>query len=134
MPASNAELTLRQTWQEIPRELVDEIVLIDDGSRDTVELARNLGITVIEHPENRGYGGCQKTCYREALSPAPKSSPCFTPTISTMHALRVTAHRAHEVADVRIATARGSSVGTSIACSCQQLHSTSSLSMGRQSG
>ena len=68
MPAYNAEDTLVQTYGEIDREVVDEIVLVDDASNDeTVEVARRLGLTVIVHPRNRGYGGNQKTCYAEAL-------------------------------------------------------------------
>ncbi len=68
MPAYNAERTLERTYGDIPREWVDEIVLVDDASRDgTVGLARKLGLRVLVHLKNRGYGGNQKTCYREAL-------------------------------------------------------------------
>jgi glycosyltransferase involved in cell wall biosynthesis len=68
MPAYNAEATLERTWRDLPRNLVHEVILVDDGSRDrTVEIARRLGLTVFEHPENRGYGANQKTCYRAAL-------------------------------------------------------------------
>ncbi len=68
MPAYNAERTLAATVADIPPGSVDEIILVDDGSRDrTVELARSMGLTVIVHPQNRGYGGNQKTCYRTAL-------------------------------------------------------------------
>jgi glycosyltransferase involved in cell wall biosynthesis len=69
MPAYNAEKTLRQTYSEIPFSVVDEVILVDDQSRDrTVELARELGISrVIRHEKNTGYGGNQKTCYTEAL-------------------------------------------------------------------
>ncbi|MBC8366443.1 glycosyltransferase family 2 protein [bacterium] len=68
MPAYNAETTLERTLQDIPAGSVDEIILVDDCSQDnTVELARSLGITVITHEENRGYGANQKTCYHEAL-------------------------------------------------------------------
>ncbi|MGH9459211.1 MAG: glycosyltransferase family 2 protein [Thermoanaerobaculia bacterium] len=68
LPAYNAEKTLEATWDDIPKEWVDEILLVDDASRDrTVEVARRLGIRTIVHPENRGYGGNQKTCYRTAL-------------------------------------------------------------------
>jgi glycosyltransferase involved in cell wall biosynthesis len=68
MPAYNAAETLRQTWADIPAGHVDEHILVDDASRDdTVAIARSLGITVLEHKKNRGYGGNQKTCYREAL-------------------------------------------------------------------
>jgi glycosyltransferase involved in cell wall biosynthesis len=68
MPAYNAERTLASTLADMPPGCVDEIILVDDGSTDrTVEVAREMGLTVIVHPENRGYGGNQKTCYREAL-------------------------------------------------------------------
>jgi glycosyltransferase involved in cell wall biosynthesis len=68
MPAYNAEKTLHQTYSELPHEYVDEIILVDDASKDnTADRARELGITTIVHTENRGYGGNQKTCYREAL-------------------------------------------------------------------
>jgi len=68
LPAYNAAKTLRQTHQEIDREVVDEILLVDDKSRDdTVAIARSLGIPTIEHEKNKGYGGNQKTCYREIL-------------------------------------------------------------------
>ncbi len=68
MPAYNAEKTLRQTYQELPHEFVDEVILVDDASWDqTARLANELGIRTIIHAENAGYGGNQKTCYREAL-------------------------------------------------------------------
>jgi glycosyltransferase involved in cell wall biosynthesis len=68
MPAYNAEKTLERTYRDIPREWVDEIILTDDASRDgTVELARKLGLRVLVHEKNRGYGANQKTCYREAI-------------------------------------------------------------------
>lgn len=68
MPAYNAERTLRQTWSELPHDYVDEIILVDDASRDnTARIATELGIRTIVHSENRGYGANQKTCYREAL-------------------------------------------------------------------
>jgi glycosyltransferase involved in cell wall biosynthesis len=68
MPAYNAAKTLERTLDDIPRDWVDEIILTDDASRDgTAELARKLGLRVFIHKENRGYGGNQKTCYREAL-------------------------------------------------------------------
>jgi glycosyltransferase involved in cell wall biosynthesis len=68
MPAYNAEATLEQTLADIRPGAVDEIILVDDCSRDgTVALARRLGLTVIEHETNRGYGANQKTCYRAAL-------------------------------------------------------------------
>jgi glycosyltransferase involved in cell wall biosynthesis len=68
MPAYNAERTLERTFREVPRDLVDEIVLTDDASQDgTVRVARELGIRTLVHDRNRGYGGNQKTCYAEAL-------------------------------------------------------------------
>jgi glycosyltransferase involved in cell wall biosynthesis len=69
MPAYNAEKTLEQTYREIPLDIVDEVILVDDHSRDnTTELAHSLGIHhVIRHDFNRGYGGNQKTCYTKAL-------------------------------------------------------------------
>jgi glycosyltransferase involved in cell wall biosynthesis len=69
LPAYNAERTLEKTYREIPEDIVDEIILVDDKSRDnTVETARKLGINhIIEHERNRGYGGNQKTCYKKAL-------------------------------------------------------------------
>jgi len=70
LPAYNAARTLERTLSEIDRELVDEIVLVDDASQDeTVDLARSLGVAhVIRHEHNRGYGGNQKTCYARALA------------------------------------------------------------------
>jgi glycosyltransferase involved in cell wall biosynthesis len=68
LPAYNAEKTLRATFDDIPQEWVDEILLVDDRSRDrTVELARELPMRVVVHAQNRGYGGNQKTCYRTAM-------------------------------------------------------------------
>jgi len=69
MPAYNAARTLERTYHDIPRDVVDRIILVDDVSSDeTVEIAQRLGLDVIVHPQNRGYGGNQKTCYREALA------------------------------------------------------------------
>jgi len=68
MPAYNAARTIERTYAEIPLDLVDEVVLTDDASRDeTVEIARRLGLRTLVHERNRGYGGNQKTCYAEAL-------------------------------------------------------------------
>jgi glycosyltransferase involved in cell wall biosynthesis len=68
MPAYNAEETLEKTYNEIPFDVVDEVILVDDASRDgTAELSKKLGIRTVIHPKNRGYGGNQKTCYMEAL-------------------------------------------------------------------
>jgi glycosyltransferase involved in cell wall biosynthesis len=69
MPAYNAEHTLKQTVEEIPRDYVDDLILVDDASRDgTASLSRALGIHTLIHRSNAGYGANQKTCYREALS------------------------------------------------------------------
>lgn len=69
MPAYNASQTLERTNAEIPRDVVDDVILVDDRSRDeTAEIARRLGIRTVVHSENLGYGGNQKTCYREALA------------------------------------------------------------------
>jgi glycosyltransferase involved in cell wall biosynthesis len=70
LPAYNASKTLEKTYNEIPFDIVDEVILVDDSSSDnTSELAKSLGIIhVIRHSKNRGYGGNQKTCYDTALS------------------------------------------------------------------
>ncbi len=68
LPAFNAVRTLEKTLRDIPRESVGEIILVDDASTDgTGALAERLGLIVVRHEKNRGYGGNQKTCYREAL-------------------------------------------------------------------
>ena len=68
MPARNAGLTLERTFGAIPREWVDEVILVDDSSTDdTLTIARSLPLNLIWHPHNVGYGGNQKTCYLEAL-------------------------------------------------------------------
>jgi glycosyltransferase involved in cell wall biosynthesis len=68
MPAYNAALTLERTYADIPHDIVDHVILVDDVSRDeTVEIAKRLGLQVIVHRQNRGYGGNQKTCYAAAL-------------------------------------------------------------------
>lgn len=95
MPAYNAEATLVRTHAEIDRTLVDEVILVDDASRDrTVAIARELGLRVLVHPENRGYGGNQKTCYVEALRlgadivimvhPDYQYTPLLVPAMATM--------------------------------------------------
>ena len=69
MPAYNAEKTLRRTWDELPHDVIDEVLLVDDASRDsTVQMARELGVRTFVHQQNKGYGSNQKTCYREALN------------------------------------------------------------------
>ena len=68
MPAYNAEKTLRKTHNEIPHDIVDNVILTDDASQDrTAEIARQLNIKTFVHTKNKGYGGNQKTCYQEAL-------------------------------------------------------------------
>jgi glycosyltransferase involved in cell wall biosynthesis len=69
MPAYNAARTLKDTLDEMPMDIVDHIVLVDDASHDeTIEKAKELGLEAIVHEQNRGYGGNQKTCYRTALA------------------------------------------------------------------
>ena len=69
LPAYNAEKTLEKTYSEIPLNVVDEVILVDDFSSDkTVEIAKKLGIKhIIKHDKNKGYGANQKTCYKKAL-------------------------------------------------------------------
>jgi glycosyltransferase involved in cell wall biosynthesis len=68
MPAYNAEKTLERTYREIPFEIVDDVILVDDASRDrTSDIAKSMGIRTIPHETNLGYGANQKTCYRAAL-------------------------------------------------------------------
>jgi glycosyltransferase involved in cell wall biosynthesis len=95
MPAYNAEATLSRTLAEIDREVIDELVLVDDASTDrTVPLARELGLDPISHEVNKGYGGNQKTCYRRALDlgvdiivmvhPDYQYSPLLVPAMAAM--------------------------------------------------
>lgn len=95
LPAYNAAKTLEQTWKEIPFEYVDDLILVDDASRDnTVEEAHRLGIRTIVHSANRGYGGNQKSCYKEALAlgadivvmlhPDYQYTPRLIPAITSM--------------------------------------------------
>lgn len=72
MPAYNAAKTLQKTFSDIPKEIVSEVILVDDASADeTVNIAQKLGLKVFLHPVNLGYGGNQKTCYWEALKKKP---------------------------------------------------------------
>ena len=72
MPAYNAGKTLEKTYRDIPRGLVNEVILVDDASRDkTIKIAKKLKITTFVHEHNLGYGGNQKTCYWEALKRKP---------------------------------------------------------------
>lgn len=69
LPAYNAGRTLERTYNDIPKDAVDEIILVDDASKDdTVEIAKRLNLHVIVHDRNRGYGANQKTCYNAALA------------------------------------------------------------------
>jgi len=69
LPAYNAEKTLKKTYDEIPFNFVDEVILVDDLSSDkTVEVGKRIGIKhIIKHDKNKGYGGNQKSCYKKAL-------------------------------------------------------------------
>ena len=72
MPAYNAQETVEATYHDLPRDLISEVILVDDASADkTIEKAKKLGITVYSHQKNKGYGGNQKTCYRQALKRNP---------------------------------------------------------------
>ena len=69
MPAYHAGRTLEATWRDLPHDIVDQVVVVDDASDDdTVAVAKALGLDVILHPHNMGYGANQKTCYREAIA------------------------------------------------------------------
>lgn len=95
MPAYNAEKTLKQTYEEIYRDFVDEIILVDDHSNDkTLDVARDLGIKTIQHDKNMGYGANQKSCYKSALEngadivimlhPDYQYTPKLIPAIASM--------------------------------------------------
>src|SRR6266567_3302484 len=95
LPAYNAEATLSRTVAELDREIIDEVVLVDDASTDqTVSLARELGLEPILHDVNLGYGANQKTCYRRAIElgadivvmvhPDYQYSPLLVPAMASM--------------------------------------------------
>ena len=95
MPAYNADKTLAQTVAEIDRTVADDVIVVDDASRDdTARVARELGLHCLVHPRNRGYGGNQKTCYTEALArgadivvmihPDYQYSPKLMPAMASM--------------------------------------------------
>lgn len=72
MPAYYAEKTVKKTYNDLPKDLISKVILVDDASTDkTVEVAQKLGITVFRHKKNKGYGGNQKTCYDQALKTNP---------------------------------------------------------------
>ncbi|MBI3342275.1 glycosyltransferase family 2 protein [Candidatus Curtissbacteria bacterium] len=72
MPAYYAEKTVKQTFDDLPKDLISGVILVDDASRDkTVDVAKKLGISVFKHEKNKGYGGNQKTCYDQALKRNP---------------------------------------------------------------
>ena len=72
MPAYYAQKTIKKTFRDLPLDLINEVILVDDASGDeTVKAAKELGLTVYVHKENKGYGGNQKTCYDEALKRNP---------------------------------------------------------------
>lgn len=72
MPAYNAQKTVKKTFNDLPKDLISEVILVDDASKDnTVEKAKELGISVYTHKKNKGYGGNQKTCYEQALKRNP---------------------------------------------------------------
>ncbi len=68
MPAYNAQKTIEKTYNDLPKKIIDEVIVVDDLSQDkTVEIARKMGLKTVVHQRNKGYGGNQKTCYKEAL-------------------------------------------------------------------
>jgi glycosyltransferase involved in cell wall biosynthesis len=95
MPAYNAERTVKKTYDEIPKDFIDDVLLVDDASADsTLEVARGLGMKILFHDKNRGYGANQKTCYKAALEmgadivvmlhPDYQYSPTLIPAIVTL--------------------------------------------------
>ena len=117
MPAYNAARTLKQTYDEIPRDIVDHIIVVDDASHDeTAAIARGLGIPVLHHPVNLGYGANQKTCYRRALELGADvvimlhPDYQYTPKLITAMAAMITSGVYHVVLGSRI-LGRGALVG-----------------------
>lgn len=109
MPAYNAAKTLRRTYDEIPHDIVDDVVLVDDASEDrTVTLARELGIHCLVHLRNTGYGANQKTCYRRALELGADVVVMlhpdyqYTPKLITAMAAMITSGVYHAVLGSRI--------------------------------
>jgi glycosyltransferase involved in cell wall biosynthesis len=117
MPAYNAARTLRRTYDEIPHDLVDEVILVDDASQDeTVTVARELGIHCFVHEKNSGYGGNQKTCYRRALELGADVVVMlhpdyqYTPKLITAMAAMITSGVYHAVLGSRV-LGRGAMAG-----------------------
>jgi len=117
MPAYNAAKTLRQTYSEIPHDVVDHVILVDDASQDaTVAVAKELGITCVVHPVNAGYGANQKTCYRAAIEMGADVVVMvhpdyqYTPRLITAMAAMITSGVYHTVLGSRV-LGRGALVG-----------------------
>ena len=117
MPAYNAAKTLRRTYAEIPRDVVDDVILVDDASQDsTVTVAKELGIRCVVHPANAGYGANQKTCYRAALEIGADVIVMvhpdyqYTPKLITAMAAMITSGVYHSVMGSRV-LGRGALVG-----------------------
>ena len=117
MPAYNAAKTLRQTYAEIPFDVVDDVILVDDASQDdTVAIARELGITHLVHATNSGYGANQKSCYRRALELGADVVVMvhpdyqYTPKLITAMAAMITSGLYHAVLGSRV-LGRGALVG-----------------------
>ena len=117
LPAYNAAQTLKQTFDEIPHDIVDDIILTDDASQDaTVEMAQSLGIATIRHDRNRGYGSNQKTCYTAALARGADIVVMlhpdyqYTPKLVTAMASMIASEEFHVVLGSRI-LGRGALVG-----------------------
>ena len=117
MPAYNAAKTLRQTYAEIPFDVVDEVILVDDASQDqTVAIARELGINHLVHTTNSGYGANQKSCYRRALELGADVVVMvhpdyqYTPKLITAMAAMITSGLYHAVLGSRV-LGRGALVG-----------------------
>ncbi|KKR29408.1 MAG: Glycosyl transferase, group 2 family protein [Candidatus Woesebacteria bacterium GW2011_GWA1_39_8] len=111
MPAYNAGKTLKKTYKDIPKRLVDEIILVDDGSHDdTVSVAKKLKLKTYVHPQNRGYGGNQKTCYTMALSSGADIVVMIHPDYQ--YDSRLTEHLVKPITDGRFDIMLGSRIRT----------------------
>src|SRR3989441_11016191 len=109
MPAYNAAKTLHMTYDDLPREMVDLVILVDDGSSDTTaQIARELGLELFIHHRNAGYGANQKTCYREALRAGADIVVMvhpdyqYTPKLITAMAAMITSGIYHAVLGSRV--------------------------------